>query len=267
MKPKIFIGSTKENLEIAYAIQSVLSDVAYVIPWNQGIFELSNSTLDNLLNALNEFNYAIFVFNPNDISVIRDIQKNTVRDNVIFELGLFLGKLGKERVFYLIPSDIKDFHLPTDLLGITAGLYDSTNLNLNAAVSPFCTQVRRKIKETFRPIFLTNGYYGMNILSNENDNNLSNADKYSFSVKIPKDSSLKIQMTKLEGSHSPWFFDASSRRNWIIDRFDLDNSLQVFKLVDNDKADLQLFFVEQGKAVISIYFNEEFIYQKEIIWK
>ena len=74
-------------------------------------------------------------------------------------------------------------------------------------------------------------------------------------------------MTKLEGTHSPWSFNILSRHNWIIDRFDFDNSLQVFKLVDNDKADLELCFSEQGKASISIDFNGELIQRKEIVWK
>lgn len=148
MKPRIFIGSSVEALQIAYAIQENLEHDANVTIWNQGVFELSNNTLDDLIRALNSFDFGIFVFKPDDITHIKSLQKNTVRDNVIFELGLFIGKLGKERVFYLIPKEASDFHLPSDLLGVNAGRYDDKREdgNLNAALGSFCNQVRQKLK-------------------------------------------------------------------------------------------------------------------------
>lgn len=266
MKPKIFIGSTKENIEIAYAIQSALSDFAYITPWNQGVFKLSISTLDNLFKALNEYHYALFIFNPDDISIIRDIQKNTVRDNVIFELGLFFGKLGKERVFYLIPNNTHDLHLPTDLIGITAGTYDTTNPNLISAVSPFCNQVRQQIKATFEPTFPLSGYYGLNILSNEGQI-LKSKEKYSLSAQIPKGSILKIQISNITGPHAPWYYGITSKHNWIIDQFDFDNSMQCFNLIDSEKGDLQVYFAEEGTADILVYFNENLVLKKRITWK
>ena len=148
MKPKIFIGSSVEGLNIAYAIQDNLQHDAYITVWDQGIFKLSSNTLDDLTKALTEFNFGIFVFKPDDITQIRQSNYNTVRDNVIFELGLFIGKLGKERVFFVLPNSVNDFHLPTDLLGITPGKYlDRPDENLKAALGPFCNQVRIQIKD------------------------------------------------------------------------------------------------------------------------
>jgi len=49
MKPRIFIGSSSEKLEIAYAIQQNIEHDAQPTVWTQGIFQLSNSTLDSLL--------------------------------------------------------------------------------------------------------------------------------------------------------------------------------------------------------------------------
>jgi hypothetical protein len=148
MKPRLFIGSSVENLYVAQAIQANLEYDAIVTLWNQGIFNLSSTTLVDLLDALNNFDFAIFIFLPNDITNIRNNNFHTVRDNVIFELGLFLGRLGKERVFYLTDRDTKQLHLPTDLLGFKSGSFDSKREdgNIKAALGPFCFDVSNKLK-------------------------------------------------------------------------------------------------------------------------
>ena len=148
LKPKLFIGSSTEAIEIANAIQKNLEDDAKVTVWTENVFDLSSTILDDLITASDEFNFGIFVFNPDDIIQIRENKLNAVRDNVIFELGLFIGKLGKEKVFFLIPKNDGNLRLPTDLLGITPGVYDSNSgeIDLEKALMPFCNQVRIKIK-------------------------------------------------------------------------------------------------------------------------
>lgn len=147
MKPRIFIGSSVEGLKIAYAIQENLTHDAQVTVWTQGIFQLSSNSLDDLISALENFDFGIFVFKPDDITTMRDNEFNVVRDNVIFELGLFFGRLGKDNVFFVLPNKVEKFHLPTDLLGVLAGSYDDdrNDNNLQAALGPFCNQVRNQL--------------------------------------------------------------------------------------------------------------------------
>lgn len=147
-KPKIFIGSSAEGLNVANAIQENLDHYAEVTIWSQGFFQLSTPTIISLINALDKFDYAIFVFSPDDFTNLRGKSVSTVRDNVIYETGLFTGKFGIDRVFFIKPRDYEELHLPTDLLGMTAGGYDNnrTDRNFVAATGPFCNQVKQKIE-------------------------------------------------------------------------------------------------------------------------
>jgi len=148
MKPRLFIGSSTEALKTAYAIQENLEHDALCTVWTQGIFQLSGNALVNLLEAVWKYDFAVFVFQPDDISQIRDETVSTVRDNVVFELGLFIGGLGKERVFFLVPKESEKVHLPTDLIGVKPGHYvpSERDEDLLSALGPFCNRVRRQIK-------------------------------------------------------------------------------------------------------------------------
>lgn len=145
-KPKLFIGSSVEGRTVAYAVQQNLQYDAEVTVWDQSVFELSGTAIESLMAAVEASDFGIFVFSPDDITKMRGAKKSVARDNVIFELGLFIGKLGRARTFVIIP-DKSDLHIPTDLLGVTMGKFDSTRSdeNLQAGTGAFCHQVRGAI--------------------------------------------------------------------------------------------------------------------------
>lgn len=148
MKPRIFIGSSVEGLSVAYAIQQNLTHDTEATVWDQGVFELSGTSIDSLETTLESSDFGIFVFSPDDITLMRNQKNETVRDNVLFEFGLFIGKLGRQRVFFVVP-DGADTHIPTDLLGVTPGKYDPKRQDgsLQAATGPACNQIRQAIKK------------------------------------------------------------------------------------------------------------------------
>ena len=151
-RPRLFIGSSAESLNFAYAIQQNLEDHAEVTVWKQGVFELTKSAVESLVKALDRSDFAVFVFAPSDTIRLRQKNYRAVRDNVVFELGLFMGKLGRQRTFVVAPKANEDLRIPTDLAGITSGTFDPKrkDKNLEAALGPFCNQVRNQIRRRGR---------------------------------------------------------------------------------------------------------------------
>lgn len=147
MKPRLFIGSSVEGLNIAYAVQQNLVHDSEATVWDQGVFELSATTIESLTNTLSTADFAIFVFSPDDRIILRKEEKASVRDNVLFELGLFIGKLGRNRVFFIVPSNSPP-HIPSDLLGITPATFDAerADRSMQAATAPACHSIRQQMK-------------------------------------------------------------------------------------------------------------------------
>lgn len=121
MNYRLFIGSSSEHLDYAESVQLNLSHVKNldVICWSQNTFRISHYPLDDLLTQLEHMSFGVFILAPDDYVKIRDDNYYCVRDNVIFEMGMFFGALGRERTFFMAPEDIHNsYHIPSDLDGI-----------------------------------------------------------------------------------------------------------------------------------------------------
>ena len=118
MRPSIFVGSSSEGLPLATEIKRHLTSVGSVDVWNRDVFRLGAGFLEALFAKLRSADFAILVCTPDDDAVIRDKPTKSMRDNVLFELGLFMGGLGRSRAYGVIyrPEELK---IPSDLDGIT----------------------------------------------------------------------------------------------------------------------------------------------------
>ena len=126
------------------AVKDLFKDDFEVKVWDEGVFNLNNSTLEDLLRAVDEFDFAIFIFAADDLIRAEQARIAKVRDNVVFELGLFMGHIGKERTFWMVPRGPTPPVLPTDLLGITHVGFEPPD------VSAACEQLRAKMTEVGR---------------------------------------------------------------------------------------------------------------------
>jgi len=123
-RPVVFIGSSTEAQGVAEAVRRFLEGSAEVNVWSSA-FNPGEWTLQVILDHAQRSDFGIFVMTPDDQGVIRKKAKLTVRDNVLFEVGIFMGALGPKRTFLLWPSKKADqLRLPTDLLGLTTLSYE-----------------------------------------------------------------------------------------------------------------------------------------------
>ena len=147
-KPTIFIGSSSEGAPIAYAIQENLENLGDVYVWTQGVFEFGSSYLGSLIKELDKADFAILVLTEDDITISRNEEAGSPRDNVIFELGLFIGKLGRDRSFFVYDTE-KNIKIPSDLSGINgAGYKLQQSGNLVASMGAACNKIRTAVSKT-----------------------------------------------------------------------------------------------------------------------
>jgi predicted nucleotide-binding protein len=141
---QLFIGSSREGLAFATEIQAALRlDPVSITVWTDNVFTASHYPLEDLALSIDQADLALLIATPDDSVASRGSAHDAPRDNIIFELGLFMGALGRRRCFILRPRGI-DLKLPTDLLGLTPLEYDpSPAISMADRVIPVCRDLRR----------------------------------------------------------------------------------------------------------------------------
>ena len=146
-RPALFIGSSSEGLAVAEAIQQNLDRTCEPVIWSQGVFGLGDGTLELLVEKLPQFDFAVLVLTPDDLTVSRDDVKQSPRDNVLFELGLCIGFLGRNRTF-AVYDRTSNLRLPSDLAGVSIANYQPHSTgNSQAALGSACTAIKNRIAE------------------------------------------------------------------------------------------------------------------------
>lgn len=147
---RVFIISSVEALPIARAIQNAFArDPFNVTIWtDSGVFKASTYTIPSLEAQVDQSDFAIAIVKPDDTVNTRDLQNAPiVRDNVIFELGLFIGRLGLKRTFLVEPWGT-DLHLPSDFAGVTPVGYNLVRADMgspqlvSSRMGPACNHMR-----------------------------------------------------------------------------------------------------------------------------
>ena len=142
-KIKVFIISSVESLEVAREIQNAFAHDPFLpVIWTDGVFRVSNYTLQSLEDAVDDSDFAVAIAHADDITESKGKSWPAPRDNVIFELGLFMGRLGKARAILMEPRD-EGVKLPSDMAGVTTIPYRYVKGRDTAALmGPACNKLR-----------------------------------------------------------------------------------------------------------------------------
>lgn len=144
----VFIGSSGEALAEATHLSRSLSrrNLACRL-WTQGVFQLSQTTIEDLVRVSKECDFAVLFLTPDDMTSSRGRRKSSPRDNVVFELGLFMGAIGRDRTYITTPKGV-GLKLPTDLLGVTHTPYTPGNKrSLGKRLRPVTRSLWKRIQE------------------------------------------------------------------------------------------------------------------------
>lgn len=145
---KVFLGSSSEGREVAVRLAALLETYGIESSvWSQGVFDVGEHVLDGLVRKAKTVDFAILVLSPDDDVESRSAKTQAPRDNVVFELGLFIGALGKNRTYMVHPDGVS-LKLPSDLAGITQARYRTRSDNdVSAALSAVALQLSDRIRK------------------------------------------------------------------------------------------------------------------------
>jgi hypothetical protein len=127
----VFIGSSLEAKPYAEVVTELISENSMfkAIPWwHRDVTQYGSSFLESLFELLPQTNFGIFVATPDDLLLKRDKEYIAIRDNVLFEYGLFAGYLGRHNT---VLFQIGETEVPSDLRGITVVHSQLTNSRTN----------------------------------------------------------------------------------------------------------------------------------------
>lgn len=131
IKRKLFIGSSTEEIKLAEKAKKILDMDFDVTIWNErvwdtAIFKINQNFLSDLLKASLQYDFGILLGTVDDKVMFRNEVVMQPRDNILFELGLFTGRLGTSKCAFLIDKEIK---LLSDFNGLTLAQFDKKNKN------------------------------------------------------------------------------------------------------------------------------------------
>jgi len=148
-QPRVFMICSAEALPIARAIRVGLEHDAEVVIWSDDkIFAPGAYPIEALEEQVNLADFGIALAEPDDLVFSRGRTSATPRDNVVFELGFFMSRLGRHRTLLLVPRG-DDVTLPSDFKGLTPVPYSKGKLSsdLPVALGPTIDKIIGLIKD------------------------------------------------------------------------------------------------------------------------
>lgn len=147
-KVRVFIISSAEALDVARKVQDALAHDGFIVRlWTDDVFKVASYAIQSLETELDDADFAVAVAHSDDMTLFRGQDWPAPRDNVVFELGMFMGRLGRTRAILMEPREDK-VKLPSDLAGVTTIPYSyQAGKDAAALMAPACNALRSHIRE------------------------------------------------------------------------------------------------------------------------
>jgi len=147
-KIRVFIICSTEALAVARIIENAFAHDEFVVRlWTNDVFKIASYALEALETEVDDSDFAIAIAHCDDVTLFRGQEWPSPRDNVIFELGLFMGRLGRKRAILMEPREHK-VKLPSDLTGITTIPYSYQHgKDAASLMAPACNTLRDHIRD------------------------------------------------------------------------------------------------------------------------
>lgn len=146
-KPRIFLASSSEARDWANALALLMArgNWALVLPWFFSTFEPGVPILASLVENTRDVQFAVILYTGDDTTESRGIVSDAPRDNMVFELGFFIAKLGAERVVLVCPRDAPK--IPSDYAGYGVLTFDPSYGKPEEFMIPIAQEVEMRFKQ------------------------------------------------------------------------------------------------------------------------
>ena len=144
-RKSVFIGSSHSARRIAEEVKRhLVSKGLDVDIWDEGIFPASQVTIEALEDAPSTYDFSVLILTPHHEVTNNNKDAFLPSCNVVFELGLFMGSIGRKRTFTICDIKVLD-SMFADLAGVTVAKFrfghESEKKDLDAA----CNTIQRAI--------------------------------------------------------------------------------------------------------------------------
>lgn len=157
MKPKIYIAA---NIHAQKYIDSILvhieeRNIARPIGIHYDFANPNDYTIDRFERTLSPEDYGVIILTTEDLTLDPHENQYIIKDyNLIFQLGLLVGKLSRKKCFIITPAK-KKVKLPTDIVGVTPITYNPSR-NIDEALETPSIKISNRVKEDVEGFNLTN---------------------------------------------------------------------------------------------------------------
>jgi predicted nucleotide-binding protein len=144
--PRLFISSPPEGVSIARNIQNTLAhDDIIVTISSDNIFDASSHAVNSFLDEAGQSDFCALVLTNDGPVINRGSMQSLDSDSIVFEIGLFMGTMGPNRIFLIMPRQ-SDINIPIELLGLKVFEYQvDPDKSPSSVLTPMSNLLRDQI--------------------------------------------------------------------------------------------------------------------------